>query len=228
MSKKRFSLLIIRVIADLMAVTCAWVLAYLIRFHSWMPIQGPMPQKVLYFKLIPFILIIWFIVLAGSGFYHRTLRRRRSAFMEALDVVQSCLLATIALIAFTYFYEEYRYSRITIILFSVLNPAAVITVRSLIRKMLRIYRRNKATRQILIIGSGDPAVRALSLPYDSEVDTSKTFGIIAIGNDDDLVLIRDAANQRGIALLDQPQEWTKFFMEHPIHGVVVRFTCYCL
>src|SRR5690606_35546587 len=102
---------------------------------------------------LPFIGGIWLVVLAASGFYRRT-GHHRSAFVEGLDILQSCILATLAFIAFTWAYEEYRYSRITVVFFAALHPWMIISGRSLIRKALRLYRRRAAPRRSLVIGSG--------------------------------------------------------------------------
>jgi Undecaprenyl-phosphate glucose phosphotransferase len=154
-----------------------------------------------------------------NGFYHRSVRRR-SAFLEGIDIVQSCLLGTLALIAFTYFYEEYRYSRITLVMFAALNPFFIIATRSTIRKLLRIYRKNRATRQILVIGSGEVGLRALGFRNDSEVDVSAIYGLISVGDAKESDPTRLEAQRQQIAIFQIPSSWPDFFTNHPIQCVI--------
>src|SRR5690606_38072436 len=109
--------------------------------------------------------------------YRRT-GRHRSPFVEGLDILQSSILASLGFIAFTYFYDEYRYSRITLLLFALLHPWFVIAGRSGIRKALRFYRRHAPPRSVLIIGSGEPLKRALSLSDGVDLARGIITGVI--------------------------------------------------
>jgi hypothetical protein len=120
-----------------MAMICvAWVAAYYVRFSLGLATPQGIPEPSLYFKLLPFIILIWIMVFLVMGFYSRT-GQHRSAFIEGLDVVQCSIVGILAFIAFTYFYEEYRYSRLVLIFFAILQPMLVITGRSWVRKLLR-------------------------------------------------------------------------------------------
>ena len=50
-----------RIIADLIAVNLAWIGAFYIRFFTFMEAPLGVPAQHLYFKLLPFIAIIWFL-----------------------------------------------------------------------------------------------------------------------------------------------------------------------
>ncbi|MBF0443512.1 MAG: hypothetical protein HQK54_16515, partial [Oligoflexales bacterium] len=90
--RRRFeqALLTIRILTDQIMILIAWILSYYIRFHSGMPIPLGVPSPVLYFKLMPFIVVIWFAVFQMLGFYKRT-DRHHSPLVEALDIIQCCI-----------------------------------------------------------------------------------------------------------------------------------------
>jgi Undecaprenyl-phosphate glucose phosphotransferase len=141
-----------RIIADLVAVNLAWIAAYYIRFFTFLETPLGVPAQHLYFKLLPFIAIIWALVFFVLGFYRRS-GRHRSAFVEGLDIIYCSVFAILALIAFSYFYEEYRYSRISLFVFAVIQPVFVIISRSLIRKLMRRRRDRSGPKKCLIIAS---------------------------------------------------------------------------
>ncbi|MDA9951667.1 hypothetical protein N9D31_03725, partial [Oligoflexaceae bacterium] len=149
MTKKQSLLLLIRISTDMLLLSLAWCLAYYIRFYTWIAAPKGIPEIHHYYKLLPFICVIWLAILAAAGFYKRT-GRHRTAFVEGLDIVQVCFFATIAFVSFSYFYQEYRYSRGLILIFFFLHIGAIIAGRSAIRKALRRYRRNSDPRKVLI------------------------------------------------------------------------------
>ena len=219
-SKKASVLLAGRVTTDIVMVACAWLAAYYLRFHSLLETPKGVPDPTLYFKLLPFIAVIWFGVFFAAGFYRRSLNER-SAFIEAIDILQSCILATLAFIAFTYFYEEYRYSRIALTLFAVLHPWFIISGRSVIRKALRIYRRNAPARGILIIGSEDLLEQAVYLARFSNFERQKIVGAILVGEEDKISDSTRFCQENQITVLDNSElNWPEFFSAHPhIHTV---------
>lgn len=200
-------------------VTLAWVLAYLARFSGVFPIPKGVPDHTLYLKLIPFLWITWFVVFAGSGFYKRT-GRHRSAFIEGLDILQSCVLATMAFIAFTYVYEEYRYSRVMIAIFAVIHPWMIITGRSLIRKAIRRYRRRAPPRRTMIVGGGEMLQHAVEMARVGDLTRSEISGIILVGDADQIKKGRELCEQYKIATFTTPSDWATFFSQCPTESIV--------
>lgn len=218
--KTQDALLALRLMSDMTMVSLAWVTAYFVRFSGLLPIPKGIPDHRLYLKLMPFIWGIWFVVLAGSGFYRRS-ARQRSAFMEGLDILQSCILATMAFIAFTYLYEEYHYSRGMMAIFAAMHPWMIITGRSLIRKALRLYRRRATPLRTLVIGSGDALRHAFEMGIGGDLAPQEIYGVIAVGDAPQ----KDAANAlctaRKLTMIPVPSDWTAFFTKHPTSSVVI-------
>jgi Undecaprenyl-phosphate glucose phosphotransferase len=207
------ALQVIRMCSDLTAVLMAWVLAYYIRFSGLFPVPLGIPETKLYFKLSPFIVVIWFLTYWVTGLYRRS-GRHRSAFVEGLDILQSSVMALFVFIAFTYLYEEYRYSRVVMVMFLLLHPPLVISGRSLIRKALRRYRRRAAPRRTLLIGSGATLVRAKELAEFGDIARSDIYGVIAVP-------FGEAVALGSIPVLPRPNNWPEFFTKNPTETVII-------
>jgi Undecaprenyl-phosphate glucose phosphotransferase len=177
------------------------------------------PPFLWYARLIPFIWAIWFVVFAGSGFYRRS-GRHRSAFLEGLDILQSCFLATIAFITFTYVYSEYRFSRGTMAIFAALAPWLIITGRSAIRKALRLYRRRAAPRRTLMIGSGDILRHAVEMAKVGDLTRSEMQGAILVGDDAQKAASRELCEQLKLPVVEEQSDWAAFFSKNPTESVV--------
>jgi len=213
------ALMVIRATSDIVMVTLGWILAYELRFSGIFPISKGIPESVLYYKLAPFVAGIWFLAFVASGFYRRT-GRHRSAFLEALDTLQSCVVATFAFIAFTYLYEEYRYSRVVMGLFLAIHPWLIIAGRSAVRKALRLYRLRAAPRRTLIIGGGDTLKHAIDMAMNGDLTRSEIYGIILVCGAEQLGKSQTLCRSNGLRLLDAPLDWPDFFSANPTESVV--------
>jgi len=218
--RKQNILTLIRMCVDILMVILAWVCAWLFRFYGGIEASRGIPEAGLYFKLLPFIAVIWLGVFAAAGFYRRS-NRHRSAILEAIDVIQSCALATVAFIAFTYFYEEYRYSRLVMGLFAVIHPVLIIFGRSLVRKALRVYRRRSPPRRTLIIGSGDFIETAVRMAGMGEISANDLAGLVLVGDEEQVEQGRKIARHRGLTIFPDQSDWATFFVEHPMQTVII-------
>jgi len=217
--RNQAAILFMRIISDMFMVTIAWVLSYELRFSGLFEISKGIPSSYLYYKMIPFICVIWLAVLSASGFYQRT-GHHRSAFMEALDILQSCILATLGFIAFTYIYEEYRYSRLTMLIFVLVHPWLIILGRSVIRKALRYYRRRSPAKRNLIIGSGDSFIHTLSMGDLGDLNRGEFVGVIIVGPESLAQKSREFALSKNFEILEMPDDWPTFFSNARIESVV--------
>jgi Undecaprenyl-phosphate glucose phosphotransferase len=213
------ALLVIRILSDLLMVTIAWIISYFIRFSGVFPTPRGVPEIELYAKLIPFIWIIWFATCSLGGLYRRT-GGHRSAFIEGLDILQSCVAATLAFIAFTYVYEEYRYSRAAMAIFAFLHPWLIIGGRSIIRKSLRRYRRLAPGRRTLIIGGGENLRQAIELAQLGDLTRNEISGVILAGDENQREIAKKLCLESGLDIFPIPQDWTAFFSQYATASVV--------
>jgi len=155
---------------DLLLVTTTWALSFYFRFHTYFTVEKGIPNWVLYLKLTPFVVGIWFLVLYSSGLYTK---KFRTAFLEAVAIYRACILATLAFIGMTFFYAEYHYSRVTFLFFSFLHPIFLLGYRSLYRKYARYQARKTPPQRVIIIGEGSMLEEANQfitlLPYPCAV-----------------------------------------------------------
>ncbi|NRA43877.1 MAG: undecaprenyl-phosphate glucose phosphotransferase [Oligoflexales bacterium] len=219
-SKNQKVIVFLTTLIDLSLVSLAWIVAFYIRFYSFVPISKGIPNFELYLKLVPFVVIIWLTVLTASGFYKRT-RLRRSAVIEGIDILQNCVLATLAFIAVTFFYHEYRYSRLNLVIFTFLHPIFLLVGRSFIRKALRFYKKRSPKRKVLIIGSGENIENACTIIQDSYIEEIAVTGAIVIGANKDQVLAKKICKRKNITIFPLPEKWTTFFIKNPCESVII-------
>ncbi|MCM2256162.1 MAG: undecaprenyl-phosphate glucose phosphotransferase [Vicinamibacteria bacterium] len=158
------------VTVDVVATAAAWLLAFLVRFHSplvteWLPITKGLPQLETYLVLLPVIAILWPLVLYVHGLYR--LRRDRPRLDEFFTIVWSVAVATAFLLAFTlylrvyWFYEpevapRWEFSQGVFGVFVVLDVAALYAGRALFRAWLqRRWATDENARRLLVAGAGD-------------------------------------------------------------------------
>lgn len=201
-------------------VCVAWIIAYYLRFYAGFEAPKGLPEPVLYFKLLPFIAVIWFVVFTSFGFYRRS-NRHRSAILEAIDILQSSAMATLAFIAFSYFYEEYRYSRFVVMLFAMVHPVLLVLGRSLVRKALRWYRRKATPRRTLIIGAGEFLDTAITMSQLGDVAANDIAGVVLVGDDEQNQIGRAICEARKYKIIPVQTDWTGFFVDHPMQTVVI-------
>jgi exopolysaccharide biosynthesis polyprenyl glycosylphosphotransferase len=221
MNPRRQNILsLIRMLMDIFMVMLAWVIAWVIRFKTGIEAPLGVPAIWLYMKLLPFIAVIWLSVFAVSGFYRRS-NRHRSAIIEAIDIIQSSAVATLAFISFTYFYEEYRYSRIVLGVFALLHPLFIVGGRSLVRKALRRYRKRATPRRTLIIGAGEFMESAIRMAELGDISSNDIAGVILVGDQDQLAMGLSIASKRGLTVFPDQSDWASFFVDHPMQTVLI-------
>ena len=221
MNPRRQNILsLIRMLMDIFMVMLAWVIAWVIRFKTGIEAPLGVPAIWLYMKLLPFIAVIWLSVFAVSGFYRRS-NRHRSAIIEAIDIIQSSAVATLAFISFTYFYEEYRYSRIVLGVFAMLHPLFIVGGRSLVRKALRRYRKRATPRRTLIIGAGEFMESAIRMAELGDISSNDIAGVILVGDQDQLAMGLSIASKRGLTVFPDQSDWASFFVDHPMQTVLI-------
>jgi len=211
------SLSVMITISDLLMAAFAWCLAFILRFHSALEVPHGVPPVGLYLKILPFVLIIWIFSALATGLFKRS-GRHSSPVLEAFDLIPTSAIAGLMLVTFTYFYEEYRYSRITLVFFGVLQPVCVLAGRYLIRIVHRWYQNNQDPRQLLIIARGYGLLQALAVLRG--MDPLIRPAVILPGIDDkgqDELVCRE----RELKCIPEPADWVQFFLEHPTHSLLI-------
>lgn len=199
-SQQRFFIKASQVISDGLAIIGAWLAAYYLRFYTVLDSPLGIPEPWLYFKLIPFIAVIWLLTASVIELYGRR-SLVLTPFLQGLKLIQAAIIITLGLIAFTYFYEEYRYSRITLAIFSMLQVILLISGRSLTRKILRRRRRHLTPIDVLVIAKGEGLELGCQVATRSRLLAKRVAGLVIPGaSPEDL----DRAAKLNLPVLDAP------------------------
>jgi exopolysaccharide biosynthesis polyprenyl glycosylphosphotransferase len=140
--------------SDLAATLAALAAAYALRFRAEIvPVTKGVPDAGLYFRLYPFIAVLWPVVYYFYGLYQ--IRRHRSRIEEGLAVLVATGLATLLLTAFATLYRGFSYSRLVLALFFFADVLFVFAGRTAIRRYLEeAWRHGVGVRNVLVVGAG--------------------------------------------------------------------------
>jgi Undecaprenyl-phosphate glucose phosphotransferase len=158
------------VVVDVLATNLAWLLAYLLRFHSelvltYLPVTKGVPPLSRYLLLMPVITLLWPVVLYFHGMYK--LKRGRSRIDEFFGTLFSVLIASSLVLGLTLYIRVYymyqpdvapawEYSQAVFALFVLLDVAALNLARWAIRAHFqRRWAAGDNVERVLIAGAGD-------------------------------------------------------------------------
>jgi len=168
------------VVTDAVLISLAWLAAYAIRFHAGIPAPLGIPPFEEYAYALAVIAPIFVLSFRSHGLYEA--RRMDSPLGEAAAVIRATAIAILVLAAISFFSRSYFYSRLTLGLFAVLAPSAVIAWRSSVRfGLAQIRRRGFNRRFVLVIGSGplaDTVVQRIAARPESGL---QLIGVVAEG-----------------------------------------------
>ena len=141
---------------DMALCGACWVVAYYLRFHvfdEW-PVPLPEPQPLSrYLIFLPWIVIVAAGVFWASGLYVPNRAQRLTRLVVSIS--KAVGIALVLLMAFLSLYRDFYVSRLTIIIFAALTPAALMALRLLIYLYVRRARhQGRYLRRVLIVGAG--------------------------------------------------------------------------
>jgi Undecaprenyl-phosphate glucose phosphotransferase len=155
-------------VADLGLLVVAWALAFFVRFRLLHPASpwyvGDVPMLELtqhdalmpwaaYFRFLPIVVPVWGVVLLLSGLYQT--RRAQRLPLVVYGVVRAVVLGLVVTLGVLFFYREFAFSRLHVLLFGVLSSSLLVGLRLAIYAGLRRARvRGKNLRRVLIVGAG--------------------------------------------------------------------------
>jgi Undecaprenyl-phosphate glucose phosphotransferase len=146
---------------DVVLVAAAWLLCWVIRFHTGLPNAADASTRLGEFlKILPIVLVCDLFALAFVGLYRPT--GARSVFREQMQILKGAVFGWLWMFAPLYYYSTNPYSRVMLSIFFFVNPLALMTSRTLLRWTLRVlHARGWGVRSAAIIGTGRLAQKAL-------------------------------------------------------------------
>jgi Undecaprenyl-phosphate glucose phosphotransferase len=160
----------IHVVVDVAATALAWLLAYALRFHAapvtWvLPVTKGVPELSRYSLLLPFMAVLWPIVLYFHGLYQ--LKRGRSRIDELFAVVLSVLIAsalTLGAVLYVRVYYRFQpdvaprweYSQAAFAIFAVVDVLLITAGRWAVRAWQeRRWAAGENLTRVVVAGTGE-------------------------------------------------------------------------
>ena len=203
---KRYNRLLVLfyIVADAVGAMAAFVLAYLLRFETFLtgviPITKGQPPFDQHVSILPFIAVLTPIAFQVQGLYR--LRRGRSRVDDFFAVFVGTTLAVVLGIIGTLYYKAYHdpdfqeVSRPVWALFLLINVTTAYLTREFVREALeRRWRAGIGLKRVLIVGAGD-----LGRMVADKVIEHRELGFKVIGFLDDRAG-GDHIGYRGLPLL---------------------------
>ncbi|MGC9454810.1 MAG: undecaprenyl-phosphate glucose phosphotransferase [Phycisphaerae bacterium] len=142
-------------VLDLVVTAGAWVVCYVVRFHSgWFAFKEPTPPPLSRLAdVIVISLLLTILVFARLRMY--VPRRTQSLRSEMLDIVRACVVAWAILLVISYFLHSTFISRKLLGMLLIVWPVMLIAYRGTARMVLRaLRRRGRNIRRAAIVGAG--------------------------------------------------------------------------
>ena len=164
-------------ILDIVCLCLSWYFAHFIRYHlapEWVPSFYPE-----YFYVLFPLVIICIAVLKFMGLY--SAKRTSSLVIEIIDLFKALSVSLFILLAVSFFYRQYEYSRLIAFIFWMLAMGSIATNRVCLCAALR-YARKKGynLRSALIVGAGD-----LGKDVKRRMEKNSWLGVLFLGFIDD-------------------------------------------
>jgi Undecaprenyl-phosphate glucose phosphotransferase len=144
------------IISDLLIISLAWTFSYFLRFYTSLiraPLLGTPPFLTYIEFLLPFW-VIWGLVSIKIRLYHP--RRMEHFFKEFFDIAKGLTLTLLFLIAVTYLFRRFEFSRLVFFYFWVLSILGLPLERYFIRKTIKILRRRGYNQRFALIAGTGP------------------------------------------------------------------------
>ncbi len=195
----------IYVYADLLATMLAWIGAYTLRFYGPLPVPRGIPYWLDYAKLAPFLYLAWIVSFYLLGVY----KTHNSRFSELWIVLRSSALLVGLFFLIAFFYREYHYSRLMLVMFCALHPTLVWSLRRFIDMMIARYIKAMPPRRILLVGDQN---HVSSLP---PFETHSTWlGVVPLGGS------LSSRSSSSLKVFPYPESWDHFFTENRCDAVI--------
>ncbi len=150
--RRRQLRVLLGIVLDACTIGSAFSLAYLLRFYWEIIPSADSPPAGPYFAILPVLIPFWIAVFAAYGLYRE---RLQGFFDEALRVTSAVSVGMMTLLAGSFFYRQFSYSRLWILFAWTISIALVLVSRGILRAVHRALRaRGVDVRHVLIVGSG--------------------------------------------------------------------------
>jgi len=178
--KSPILLLLILLMVDLIAINSGLLFSYWLRFYSGLAqVLHGIPLIKTYINALPIISIILLFIMRSYGLY--TIKARLSIVDEFFLIVKSMTAGFMLLMAATFIYREFSYSRGMVVISWVVLVFFTSACRLLINRLRLLARKaKKDVRNLLIIGTGATASKLIKHTFGNPRWNYKICGVVSI------------------------------------------------
>ena len=195
---------------DVIALISAWFFAYWLRFVAEIvPVPFGYPDFIVYLASLFLILLIWLIASGITRLY-----RYRAGLNHTQEIIRvtGTFAWTVLLFAFfTFFYREQSYSRLLVVLFIVLGPVFLFSVRRLVWSFIRRLRRRGVDMRRILIAGTTPIARRVA----AHLETYRYLGFQVVG------YLCEGDSAEDALLLGKLEEVREVVAQERIHEIYV-------
>jgi len=176
--KRHYGLIFWLWFSDIFLMIGTYCFAYAIRFAPGMPVPvfHGIPPFTKYLHILPFSVLVYFLTLRFYGLYR--LGRFLSTFDEFFLIIKSIFVGSIILMASSFVYRDYTYSRIMLVITAILLAFVLFLNRLLFHFIeAKLGKLHGFQKNILLVGHG-PAIRQLIHGFSKQ---KKGGGAVVIG-----------------------------------------------
>jgi exopolysaccharide biosynthesis polyprenyl glycosylphosphotransferase len=168
--RRRQLRVLLAIVLDACTIAAAFSLAYLLRFYWEIIPAAGLPPVQPYFEILPVVVPVWIAIFAAHGLYQE---RQPGFFDEALRVTSAVSVGLMVLLAGSFFYRQFSYSRLWILFAWVLSIVLVLVSRGIMRMAHRALRGHGVDlTRVLIVGTG-PEARDLARVLHDHAETGQ-------------------------------------------------------
>lgn len=157
MPRRRYNifLFLLPVLTDALLIFVSFVLSYRIRFFSgWFYVTKGIPSLSYYLWSSVFVIVVWGVIFYLSGLYET--EKIRSFADELYELTKGAIIGSAVVLAPTFFYRPFTYSRLFLAIAFVLSFILVSTGRYGLKRLKGFYhRKGRYLRRTAIVGGGE-------------------------------------------------------------------------
>ena len=181
---------IARISSDMLMINFAFLFSFWLRFNTGiLPLPLGYPDMAEYIKPLPIITVLLLFIMRSFNLY--VSRRRLAILDEFFLIVKAMTVGLFVLMAATFIYREFTYSRmmlflcwVNLILFIFLARFTINRIRFFIRSA------NKDFSKLVVIGTGPTAYKLISHIQNDPHWNYKIIGVVSVKEEKDSMSLK--------------------------------------
>ncbi len=204
------------VATDIVSIVLSFVTAYWLRFsgHFIEPPKG-IPSFENYFRVILVMVPIYLLIFRWYKLYSPERHIRR--IQEILNLIKAITVSTITLMALTFTYREFSYSRIVFLSTWFFSNFYCSIARYLLIQLEYAIRKKKNRDQVLIVGVNESAQNLIRWSRDNQHYGQDVIGVLAAQGS-------QSSNFDGVPILGRYEDFDSVIKKYKINDVVIADT----